>query len=107
MQCADDDEMAALVGEHSLQRRNPRAVALRHERLVKPRELVELIEQLGAQALELSVAPCGDHVAEHRGPLVELGQRLLEQRLLLLWRKRVEQTELELERLEADDFLAG
>src|SRR6187549_3950191 len=105
MQGADDDEMAVAVGEHALERRHPRIVPVRHELFVEPREIAEVFEQLGAQALELTGTPRGDHLREHYDPFVELAERLLEHRLLLLGRQRVEEADLKLERLEADDFL--
>ena len=43
---------------------------------------------------------------EHRRRLVELRQRLLEHRLLLLRRQRIEDADLKLQRLEPDDLLA-
>jgi hypothetical protein len=106
MQGADDDEMAVAVVEHALELRHPRIVPVRHELLVEPREVAEVFEQLRAQALELTGAPRRDHLSKHRDSVVELVERLLEHGLLLLGRQRVEQADLKLERLEADDRFA-
>ena len=49
MQRSYDDEITAAILEITLERLCPSAIALRHERVVETRKVVELCQQLAAQ----------------------------------------------------------
>src|SRR5690606_17762728 len=86
---------------------DPAFVALRDERLVQPRKLRELRFELRRERVELAGAPRVRELLDRGlGPL-ELGERLLEHRALLLLGHAREDRELLLDRLEADDLLAA
>src|SRR5690606_22715464 len=106
VQRADDDEARLGRSEVRLELRDPAFVPLDDPRVVKLRESLELRGELACEAVEPAVAPRVDQLDDRAARRLDLVERLLEQRMLLVVRQTVEHADLLRDRLEAVHGLA-